>query len=116
MLDCEHLGGRIGKSSTNRRGHAVELCLGQLFGQAEVGNTDMAFIDEDVLRFQVAVDDVFGVEVLECEDELGHEELCFPFMEAAVALEVLEEITTRIEIGDKVKGCLCLEGKSDLNV
>ena len=53
--------------------------LGELvpheLGEAEVRELEIAVLaDEDVLGLEVAVDDAVGVEVLECEEDLGGEE------------------------------------------
>lgn len=50
--------------------------VGDVFGEPKVGDLDVAVrAEEDVLRFQVAVDDVERVEVVERERDFGGKEL-----------------------------------------
>ena len=48
-----------------------------VFGKPKVGDLDVAVrAEEDVFRFQVAVDDVERVEVVERERDFGRKEFC----------------------------------------
>mmetsp|Transcript_53967 Transcript_53967/g.132312 ORF Transcript_53967/g.132312 Transcript_53967/m.132312 type:complete len:219 (+) Transcript_53967:468-1124(+) len=115
VLDSEHFRRRIGKSAANGRGHTIELCLCEALAETKVRNANVSLVYKYILRLQVAVDDVFRVEVLKGEDELGHEMPRLTLVQATVALEVLEEVAALVKVGDEVEGCFGLEGESYLD-
>lgn len=70
------------------------LCHVEL-AQSEVAEGDVAdVVDEDVFGLEVAVDDVELVQVLERAEQLGGVEPAALLVEAALTLEVVEELAT----------------------
>ena len=64
----DHLRSHVLRRPAVRKGLAPRV---DLLRQAEVDNLAVAIrIDEDVLRLQVAVDDVLGVQVLDAVEDL----------------------------------------------
>ena len=62
-LLCDHFRGHVLGSATN--GVRVVLALDVGLGESEVGEFNVAVLaDQDVFGLKVAVDDIFGVEVL----------------------------------------------------
>lgn len=58
----------------------------ELLSEAEVSQADVSFtVQQDVLRLQVAVDDFFGVQVLDGAHDLGGIEEAGEVAEAAAA-------------------------------
>lgn len=50
--------------------------VGFLFGNAEISESGISvFLEDDVLGFEVFVDDVHGVDVLECHQDAGYDKL-----------------------------------------
>ena len=82
-------------------------------GKAEVGDLDVSLlVDEEVLRLEVSVGDVHGVEVLECEHDLGREEEGDVVGEAAFPPQESEElpaagvIEEHEHVGGRLEGAL----------
>lgn len=69
----QHFWRQVGRATAEGLG---ELLLADvLLGQSKVSQAAVTVrIDEDVLRFEVAVDDVEAVDVLDGEDDLRNEE------------------------------------------
>ena len=66
-LVLENLGGQVLGSSAESKGSIFDG-----LGKSEICEFEVAVgANEDVLGFEVAVDDVFGVQVLEDEDDVG---------------------------------------------
>ncbi len=71
-----HVTGRTDESAAARHAH---FCGFKRSGKAEIGNVDLIFFsDEDVVRFEIAMNDAFGMSGVECFTELPDE------LEAAV--------------------------------
>ncbi len=65
------------RSSSLRSQFYFVLILIDRFAETEVRNLDLAIVKQDVLRFQVVVNDLLGliVQVLEPRQDLGNNEL-----------------------------------------
>lgn len=67
--------------------------VGKFLGEAEVGEADVTFsVQQDVLGFQVPVDYLFGVQVLDGTHYLGRVEESGAVAEAAAVAQVAEEL------------------------
>ena len=79
-------------------------------GDAEVGDEEVALaVEDEVLGFDVAVDDAVVVDVLEALDDAGGEELGLGFGEAAVLAAVVAEVAAGFEVHDEVEVFSVLE-------
>lgn len=79
----------------------------ELLGEAEVGEADVSLaVQQDVLGLEVAVDDFFGVEVLDGADDLGGVEEARAVAEASPAAQVAEELATRHVVHQHVEEAL----------
>jgi hypothetical protein len=64
----------------------------EAIGEPEIGDDDVAVaVEEEVLEFEVAVDDFFLVDVPDTGEELGEEFCGVFFFEVAVGEDVVEE-------------------------
>ena len=82
-------------------GHSL---VHQLLGETKVGELDMAVpVQQDVLRLQVPIDDVPGVQVLDGTDDLSSVEQPGVAGEAAAVPQVAEELTARHELHQHVQ-------------
>lgn len=68
------------------------------------------FIEEYVLRLEIAVDDFLRVEVLESKKNFRSEELRDVLLEFPVVLQVLEEFSAFNEVHDEEEFIVGLEG------
>lgn len=62
-----------------RRGLTAEgpRDVGNVLGETEIGNLDVAVgSEEDVFRFEIPVNDIERVKVVECERDFCREEFC----------------------------------------
>lgn len=90
--DCSFLS-HLGRTAEGGRG-AVGLDV--LLAQAEVGEDDVTLrVQQDVLGLQVPVDDVERVQVAQRASDLGGVETSPRLQEAALTLEVVEELKRR---------------------
>lgn len=86
------------------------------FGESEIGDLDMPIgCKEDVLWFQVAVDDLLLVDILQCEHQLGTVELGLVLAETERSSQVEEQLSADHEIRDEVQLGLGLEGEVQLH-
>ena len=82
-------------------GHSL---VHQLLGEPEVGELDVAIsVQQDVLRLQVPIDDVPGVQVLDGTDNLGRVEQPSVAGEAAAVPQVAEELAARHKLHEHVQ-------------
>lgn len=58
-------------------------------------------VDEHVLGFQVAVQDVVSVQKFDCEDHLREQELCICQLKALVLLQVVKQLTASAQVDHK---------------
>lgn len=81
--------------------------VGELLSEAEVGQADVSFaVQQDVLGLQVAVDDLFGVEVLDGAHDLGGIEEACGVAEAPAAPQVAEQLAARHVVHQHVEEAL----------
>lgn len=85
--------GRLGKRDLLRRRRRFGRGEGEVAGEVEVGEDEVAVgVDEDVLGLEVAVDDAEGVEVGEGHEDLGEVEADGALGEDAVGEGVAEGV------------------------
>ena len=88
----------LGRPAERRRRGAAGLAL---LTEAKVREPEVPVLgDEDVLRLEVAVDDVRPVEVLEREEDLRGVEADLRLREAALELEVVEHLSAGAVVDD----------------
>ena len=76
------------------------------FSKTKISQLNVAIRrNEQVFRFEVSVDDIFAMEVLEDEDELGGVEGGFVGLEHAFFSEVGEELSAGNVFQEEVDGC-----------
>lgn len=64
-------------------------------GETKVGNDDIAvLVKEQVLQFEITVDYVFLVKVVDAGDQLGEELLGVSFLEVSIGENVVKELST----------------------
>lgn len=86
------------------------------FREPEIANNHISiFVYEKVLWLEIAVNDVFLVEVVEGEDNLSHEELDYLLREALDDALVLEKLTTSDEAHEEVNPEVVLENELHIN-
>jgi len=91
-------------------GSAESVCGDRGFGEAEVGEFHVAvFVDLDVFGFEVTVDDVVGVEVLQREDDFRGVEFYAVFGEAPLLFQMEEKLSSRDVLHDHVDLAFTLE-------
>ena len=67
----DDLGSNVVRSTTKRPGDIRDL-----FGETEIRNFDVAiFVQQDIFRLQITIDDVMGVEILPGQSDFGRVEL-----------------------------------------
>ena len=110
VLVQEDLGGQVLGRAAEGVGRVV---LGQVrLGETEVAEGDMAVgIQQDILRFEISIDDVVLMQVLQRQDQLGDVEFGPMLVEVTVLLEVPEELPTRHEVRNEVEVGGGLEGE-----
>jgi hypothetical protein len=64
-------------------------------GEPKVGNDDIAvLVKEQVFQFEITVDYVFLVKVVDAGDQLGEELLGVSFLEVSIGENVVKELST----------------------
>jgi len=87
-----------------------------LLRQTEISYSDMALsIQQDVLRLEISIDDVFLVECIDGTNDLGGVELSPLLIEPLISAEVSEELTAVQEIDKKVQLSFGLESIMQTN-
>jgi len=102
----------------NLRGHVpvrsdagVRFLLAEVASQAQVGDPDVAMlVQKYVGGFQVSVDDVPSVHVLEPENDLGRVELHLVLAEDAVLREVVVQVAAVHQVEDEAELVRRVEG------
>lgn len=95
--------GRAGAGGENGAGDG-HLLVHQLLGEPEVGELDVPVpIQQDVLRLEVPVDNLFGVQVLDGTHDLRRVEEPGGGGEAAPVAQVAEELAARHELHQHVQ-------------
>lgn len=75
-----------------------------LFAQAKICEDDVAlWVQQDVLRLQVSVDDVEGVQVSQCARDLCRIKPGSGLQEAALSLKVVEQLQQKKNTQGKIK-------------
>ena len=101
VLGCsrlDHLRGQVVQGTT----HRSTTTVGGVHTPAEIGDLDLAVdAHEDVLRLDVAVDDVLAVEVAQGARHLGDVLRGLPLGEAVLAAQVLIQLTLGGELEDQ---------------
>lgn len=69
-------------------------------------------VEEDVLGFQITIDNVEFMQVAESEADFSDENSGFGFGESALLFEVKEEFATAIIVENEIQLPFCLEGVS----
>lgn len=83
----------------------------KLLGKAEVSQADVSFtVQQDVLWLQVAVDDFFGVEVLDGTYDLRGIEEASGVAEAPTAAQIAEQLATRHVVHQHVEEAFVVVG------
>lgn len=83
--------------------------VGELLGKAEVSEADVSLaVQQNVLGLEVAVDDFFGVQVLDGADDLGGVEEARAVAEAPPAAQVAEELAARHVVHQHVEEALVM--------
>lgn len=81
---------------------------------AKVGNLDLAVrFQQDILRLQIAMANVERVAVFKCAHDLAEVEYGFLFIEGAVPVDELEQISLFDIFGDQITGTGVSEIPSD---
>jgi hypothetical protein len=89
----------------------VEVLVAVLAGDAEVGESEVSGgVEHEVLGFEVAVDYVFGVQVLEGEEHAADEEFCLGLGEAAAFADVVAQVAAVEVVHYEVQVLAVLEG------
>lgn len=86
---------------------------GEELGDAEVGDVEEAFeVEDEVLGFDVPVDDFVGVDVLEGEEDAGDEEPGLRLVEELLLVprDVKAQVAAREEVQNEVEVFEVLEG------
>ncbi len=97
----EHLRGDVLRRATERVAAVMRPKV--IAREAEVGELDMAIeVEENVLRLEVAIDDVLRVEVLDGQDDLYEVELSYSLRETGLFQKMEEELTAWTEIKHEV--------------
>lgn len=104
------LGGEVLGRAAERVG---ELVVGQVgLGQTKVAKGNVACgVEKDVLGLEVTVHNVVLVEMLKGQHKLSNVEPCTVLGEAALFLEMPEQLSTALVVGDEVELLLGLEGE-----
>lgn len=85
-------------------------------GNAEVSHLDVALIVEyQILRLDVSVDDVVGVNVLQSDGQTSNNELGLVFVELDALANVVAQVAAHHEVADQVDVFLVLEGVHDVH-
>ena len=67
---------RCGVFRHSRDREDVFLSSFNFFGESEIGELDVAFaVNHDIFRFEVSVDDIFAVHIIEGKNDLRYVEL-----------------------------------------
>ena len=104
-LLVEHFWSQILSSAYQRVRQAIVFLL-EYFTYAKIGQTYVAiFVYENVLRFEISVDHVPVVEILQCQDDLSSIEASFFLTKVAFLLDMVEEVATRNIFHDQEKMC-----------
>lgn len=106
----QDLGSEVLSGTAERVGRVILREIG--FGQAKVTEGNMAIsIQQDILRLEIAIDDVMIVEMLQRKDQFCNVKLGPRLLETALLLQMPEELATRHVVRDQIKIRWCLEGK-----
>ena len=109
---AEHFWGEVSWASAE----AFGLIIVGLFAEAEICQFDVSIaIEEDVLGFEVAIDDVLFVEVLDGKAQLRDIEFGLILREGDLSGEVEAEVSagTVVQCEIEVMGCLECEVQVD---
>lgn len=89
----------------------VGLCISfEHFGETEVSEADVSIlVHQDVLRFKISINDVFGVQVTQSHGDLQGIELGAALWESSHSSQVREELSSTDEPHDEEDLLVCLE-------
>ena len=101
------LGARMGCGKRAQAGEHGHLLVHQLLREPEVGQLHMPVpVQQNVLRLQVTVHDLLGVQVLQGTDDLGRVEEPRVVGEAAAVAQVAEQLAAGHELHQHVEEAL----------
>lgn len=83
-------------------GRAAEFPAEAKIGQLWI----TAFVEQDILEFEVPMDDAFAVNIAETETDLAEYPARLGFGEAGLLDEIVEELSAGAELGDEPDGVL----------
>ena len=105
----------FGRHVAGRAAGVFAVAVAEVARDAEVGDVQVAVGAEDeVLGFDVSVEDLHVVDVLEALEDAGDEELGFGFAEGALA-EVVAEVSALEVVEHEVEVVAVLEGALDVD-
>lgn len=103
----EHLRRKVGWTAAE----ALCFVLDVVLGESEVGQLYMPLpVQQDILGFEIAVQNILAVQVIDSEEQLGHVDSRFVLTEAHLSSEVEAEILPRAVIQRQIKVVGRLEG------
>lgn len=93
-LTHDQLGRGVARAATTGA-HEIVLLLFELVGESKVSDDDVpGFIEEEIFEFEISMDDVFRVQVMDARDELGKEFRGIAFFEITMGKNVIKELST----------------------
>lgn len=86
----DQFGSGVTRRTTGSR-HEIRLRIIEAIGESEIGDDHVAIaVEEEVLEFEVSMNDSFSVKVRDSRDKLSEESGSISFLEVAMSEDVVE--------------------------
>lgn len=108
LFVIQHLRGQVGQAPAES---AAAILLSELFRKAKVGKLQVTILaHEHVLWFEITIDNIPRMEVLQGKEDLADDEGCFSLRDDLFFSDVLTKVTSRTIVHTHVQVRHCLKG------